>query len=69
MKIVAILLVVLGTLALLYGGFTVVYPDKIVDVGPIELSVDKKKSVPIPAIVGVLALVGGVGLFAMDRKK
>lgn len=69
MKIAAILLIVLGIVGLAYGGLTVVYPDKVVDAGPLQISVDKKKSLPIPPILGVVALAGGVVLLVMDRKK
>ena len=51
MKIAGLILIVLGILALVYGGFTMVYPDKVVDAGPIEISVDKKKSVPLPPLL------------------
>ena len=43
--------------------------DKVVDAGPIQISVEKKKNIPIPPLVGAVALVGGIGLLAMDRKK
>ena len=69
MKIAGLVLIVLGVLALLYGGFTVIYPDEVVDVGPIEVSVDKKKSIPLPPILGAIALAGGIGLVVSGRKQ
>ena len=69
MKIAAIVLIVLGILGLAYGGFSVVYPDKVVDAGPIQISVDKKKSLPIPPVVGMIALAGGIGMLVMSGKK
>ncbi|MDP2317038.1 MAG: DUF3185 domain-containing protein [Pseudomonadota bacterium] len=63
------ILIVLGILGLVYGGFSFVYPDKVVDAGPLQISVDKKKSLPIPPLLGIVAVVGGVGLLAFDRKK
>jgi hypothetical protein len=69
MKIAGFVLIVLGILGLIYGGFSFVYPDKVVDAGPLQISVDKKKSIPIPPLIGIVALVGGVGLVVMDRKK
>ncbi|MES2638557.1 MAG: DUF3185 domain-containing protein [Myxococcota bacterium] len=69
MKIAGFVLIVLGILGLIYGGFSFVYPDKVVDAGPLQISVDKKKSVPISPLIGIVALVGGVGLVVMDRKK
>lgn len=69
MKILAIILIVLGALGLAYGGVTFIYPDKVVDIGPLEISVDKKKSIPLPPILGALALAGGVVMLVVDRKK
>lgn len=68
MKIAAVILIVLGILGLAYGGVSFIYPDKVVDVGPIEISVDKKKSFPIPPVLGVVALVSGVGMLVMARR-
>ena len=68
MKIAAIVLIVLGILGLAYGGFSVVYPDKVVDAGPIQISVDKKKNFPFPPVLGIVALVGGVGMLVAGRK-
>lgn len=69
MKIAGLILIVLGVLALVYGGFTMVYPDKIVDAGPIQISVDKKRDIPLPPILGAVALAGGIGLLVMGRKE
>lgn len=69
MKIAAIILIVLGALGLAYGGFSFTYPDKIVDVGPVELSVDKKKNIPLPPILGAVALAAGVGMLVVGRKR
>lgn len=69
MKIAGIILIVLGALGLAYGGFSFIYPDKVVDIGPLELSVDKKKQIPFPPILGAIALAGGVAMLVLDRKK
>ncbi len=62
MKAVGIVLVVLGVLALAYGGFSWTRKDKVVDVGPIEISADKTESVALPPIAGGLMLIGGLAL-------
>jgi hypothetical protein len=69
MKILAIILIVLGALGLAYGGFGVVYPHKVVDAGPVQISVDKKKEVTVPPLLGVVALASGVVILIVDRKK
>lgn len=65
---VAILLIVLGIFALAYQGFTYTKREKVVDVGPIQISADKEKSVPIPPIIGGLALAAGVVLLVTSKR-
>ena len=67
MRIAAIILIVLGVLGLLVGGFRVAYPDKVIDAGPIDVSVTKHKDVPIPPILGGVALALGIGLLVAGK--
>jgi hypothetical protein len=61
-KAVGVLLIVAGLVGLLYGGFSYTKRDKIIDLGPIEATKTETKTVPLPPIVGALALIGGVVL-------
>lgn len=67
--LVGIALIILGVLALVYQGITYTTREKVIDVGPLQASVDKKKSIPLPPIVGVVALVGGVVLVIVGGRK
>lgn len=70
LKIVAIILVLAGALALAYGGFTYTKDTHDVKLGPIELSVEEKKRVNIPVWAGIGAIVlGGVLLAGGARKR
>jgi hypothetical protein len=70
MKIVGILLIVLGVVALAYGGFSYTRREKIVDLGPIQATAETQETVPLPPILGGLALAGGIVLLiAGSRKK
>jgi uncharacterized membrane protein YidH (DUF202 family) len=61
MRALAIVLIVLGVIGLLYGGLTWTRKDTVVDAGPIEITADKRESLPIPPIAGgVLLVVGAV---------
>jgi len=60
--LVGIALIILGVLALAYQGITYTTREKVIDLGPLKASVDKEKNIPLPPIVGVLALAGGVAL-------
>jgi hypothetical protein len=69
MKIAAIVLIILGAIGLAYGGFKVAYPDKIIDAGPIQVTVTKQRTLPIPPILGAVALAGGVILFIVGSRR
>ena len=61
-KAIGVLLIIAGLAGLLYGGFSYTKRDKIIDLGPIEATRTETKTVPLPPIVGALALIGGVVL-------
>jgi hypothetical protein len=63
-----ILLVVLGALALAYQGITYTHREKVFDVGPIHATKDTQEQIPVPPILGGVALVGGVALLIVGRK-
>jgi TRAP-type C4-dicarboxylate transport system permease small subunit len=63
-KMLAIALIVLGSLGLIYGGFTYTKDTTQAKIGPLELTVKDKETVNIPIWAGVVAIaVGGVLLF------
>lgn len=62
MKILGALLIIIGLVGVLYGGLAFTRKDKVVDAGPIQITRDKKESIPIPPIAGGLLLVTGVVL-------
>jgi hypothetical protein len=68
-KIAALVLIIAGVLALAYGGFTYSKQTTAVNLGPIQLNVSEKKTVPIPVWAGVGAIViGGVLLVAGGKR-
>jgi len=66
-KVVGLLLVVLGVLALAYSGITYTKREKVVDLGPVQVEKKTTERIPIPPIVGGLALLGGVVLVLSSR--
>ena len=62
MKALGMVLIVCGVLALAYGGFSWTRKDKVVDVGPIEITTDKTEGVALPPIAGGIMLIGGLAL-------
>jgi len=69
MKLVGIILIVLGVLALVFQGIQYTSKEKILDIGSIKLSADTKKTIPLPPIVGGVALVAGIALILVERRK
>jgi drug/metabolite transporter (DMT)-like permease len=67
-KPLGVILVVLGVLALVYQGFTYTTQKKVLDVGPIQATKQEQHTVPLPPILGALALIGGVIILVSDRK-
>ena len=69
-QIAAILLIVVGVIALLLGGISWTREETVLDIGPIEATAERRETVPIPPIVGGLLLAGGVALlFVKSGKK
>jgi hypothetical protein len=64
-----IILIVIGIVAFAYQGITYTTREKVVDLGPIQVTADKTKTLPLPPLVGAVALVGGIVLLVMGSKK
>jgi uncharacterized membrane protein len=67
--LVGIALIVLGIVAFAYQGITYTSREKVIDIGPLQASVDTKKTIPLPPILGGLMLVGGIALVVVGAKK
>jgi uncharacterized membrane protein HdeD (DUF308 family) len=70
MKVMGILLIVLGVIALAYGGISYTREEKVLDIGPLEATAERRETIPLPPVLGALALVGGIVLMiAGSRRK
>lgn len=67
--LLAIILIAVGIVAFAYQGITYTTREKVVDIGPIHMTADKTKTLPLPPIVGAIALFGGIVLLVMGNKK
>jgi drug/metabolite transporter (DMT)-like permease len=67
-KTLGLILIVLGVLSLAWGGFTYTTRQKVVDVGPIHATRDKRHHVTVLPIIGAVAIIGGI-VFLVARKK
>lgn len=69
MKLTGIVLIVLGVLALAYQGIRYTTHEKLIDIGPLKVTSSEKKTIPLPPIVGGVAIVAGIAMIYADRKK
>jgi len=67
--VIGIVLILLGIVDLSYNRITYTTKEKIVEIGPLQATAEKEKSIPLPPMLGGLALVAGVGLIAVGYKK
>jgi hypothetical protein len=69
MKIAGIILIVLGALALAYHGIRYTTREKLIDIGPLKVTAAEKKTLPLPPVVGGVAIVAGIALILVERRK
>ncbi len=69
LKIAGIILIILGVVALIFGGINYKTKEKVLDLGPIEATAEKEKTIPLPPVLGAIALVGGIVLLLVGAKK
>ena len=69
MRILGVVLLVLGLLALVYGGINYTTHETVLDLGPVHATVDRQNTVLIPPIAGGLAVAAGAALLVMGRRR
>lgn len=69
MALTGVLLIVAGVLALAYQQISYTRREKVLDLGPLEATTETRKTVPLPPLVGIAAVVGGVVFVIAARKR
>jgi len=69
LKIVGIILIVLGIVAFVFQGITYTTQKNVINVGPIHATAEEKKTIPLPPVLGAIALIGGIVLLVAAGKK
>jgi hypothetical protein len=69
LAIAGIALIVIGVVALIYGGISYTSRETVVDIGPIHATADRQRTLPLPPIAGVIAVAGGVALLMTGNRK
>jgi len=65
---VGVLLVILGVAGLLIANVTVTDKKTVANIGPLELRAEEQRSVPIPTIAGIIAVIAGLGMIVVSRR-
>lgn len=68
-RTIGVILIIIGAAMLIWTGFTYTKKEKVVDAGPLQVSVDKKKSINWPPYAGGILVLGGVIIVATAKKK
>jgi len=68
-KLLAIALIAIGIIAFAYQGISYTSRDTVVDLGPLHVTAERSHTLPLPPIVGAIALAGGLALLFMNRQK
>lgn len=69
MKIIGIVLIVVGALALAYGGISYTRREKVLDIGPLEATTETRETIPLPPVLGAIALAGGIVLVVVGSRR
>jgi hypothetical protein len=69
MTIVGVVLIGLGLAALVYQGITYTSRETVIDIGPLHATADRQKTVPLPPVLGIAAVAGGVAMLVAGARK
>jgi hypothetical protein len=68
LAVLGIVLIVLGAVALAYQGITYTTKEKVVDLGPLKVEAEKEKTIPLPPVLGGVAIVVGLVLLIANAR-
>jgi hypothetical protein len=67
--IIGVILIVLGVVALAVGGINYTTKEKVLEIGPLKAEAEKEHTIPLPPVLGAIALVGGIVLVAVGARR
>ncbi len=68
-SMIGIVLIAIGIIAFTYQGITYKTREKAMDLGSLQITTETRKNIPLPPVVGAVALIGGITLMFMGTKK
>jgi uncharacterized membrane protein len=67
--LIGIILIILAVIAFSFQGITYTKREKVLEIGPIEATAEKKETIPLPPVLGAVALIGGIALVFVGSKR
>jgi uncharacterized membrane protein YidH (DUF202 family) len=67
-QLLGIVLIVLGVVAFAYQGITYTSREKTIDLGPLQVTTERTRRIPLPPILGAVAVVGGIVLLVAGKR-
>jgi uncharacterized membrane protein HdeD (DUF308 family) len=68
-RLIGLVLVILGIVALVWGGISWTREKTVLDIGPLEAKAEQRETIPLPPVLGILSLIGGIVLLAVPDKR
>jgi hypothetical protein len=68
-RIVGTILIVIGIVALVWGGISYTREETVVDLGPLEATAETRETIPLPPVLGGIALVAGIVLLVIPSRR
>jgi uncharacterized membrane protein HdeD (DUF308 family) len=68
-RTVGIILVIIGIVALVWGGISWTREETVVDLGPLEATAETRETIPLPPVLGGIALVAGIVLLVIPARR
>ena len=68
-SIIGVVLVVLGVMALIYQGISYTSHETVIDIGPLHATADRQRTVPLPPVLGAVAVAGGIALLIVAVRR
>lgn len=67
--LIGTVLIVVGLIGLIWGGVSYTRREKVIDLGPLQATAERRETIPVGPVVGGIALVGGIVLLVAGRKR
>ena len=67
--VIGVILIAIGLVGLIWGGISYTREEKVLDLGPIEATAERRRTIPVGPVAGGIALIGGIVLIVAGRKR